>query len=78
MMTGEIGTVEVFTTDNRGPTPEEIAERAIYRLLHITTKEELHRVLVKYLVEAQDSKLQDVKTRLVQEGFADAAARLGD
>lgn len=77
-MLGEIGNVAVFTTDNRGPTPEEIADRAINRLLHITTREELHRVLVKYLVEAQRSRIREAKDKLVQEGFADAAARLGD
>ena len=77
MMTAEIGNVLVFTTDNRGSTPDELAERAINRILHITTREELKRVLTKYFVEAQESKLRDVKIQLVQEGFADAAARLG-
>ena len=48
----ELGQVFVQTTENRGYTPEEIAERATTRILRIQTKEELNRVLVKYLQEA--------------------------
>jgi len=80
MMTGdmELGQVFVQTTSNRGYTPEEIAERAATRILRIQTKEELNRVLVKYLHEAQESERMNVRRFLLENGFNDAAKRLGD
>lgn len=80
MMTGdmELGQVFVQTTSNRGYTPEEIAERATTRILRIQTKEELNRVLVKYLHEAQESERMNVRRFLLENGFNDAAKRLGD
>ena len=74
----EIGQVFVQTTNNRGYTPEEIAERATTRILRVQTKEELNRVLVKYLQEAQDSERMNARRILIENGFSDAAARLGD
>lgn len=72
----EVGQVFVQTTSNRGYTPEEIAERAINRLKRIETEEELKRVLTKYLQEAQDSERMNARRTLIENGFADAAARL--
>jgi hypothetical protein len=74
----EIGNVFVQTTNGRGYTPEEIAERAVNRVLRTQTQEELKRVLTKYLQEAQDSERMNARRILVENGFADAAARLGD
>ena len=74
----EVGNVFVQTTSNRGYTPEEIAERAVNRLKRIETEEELKRVLTKYLQEAQDSERMNARRILIENGFADAAARLGD
>ena len=73
-----VGQVFVQTTSNRGYTPEEIAERAITHILRVQTKEELNRVLVKYLQEAQNSERMNVRRILIENGFSDAAARLGD
>ena len=74
----EIGQVFVQTTENRGYTPEEIAERATTRILRVQTQEELNRVLIKYLQEAQDSERMNARRILIENGFSDAAARLGD
>lgn len=74
----EVGQVFVQTTNNRGYTAEEIAERAVNRLRRIETEEELKRVLTKYLQEAQDSERMNARRILNEHGFADAAARLGD
>ena len=75
---GEIGQVFVQTTDHRGHTVEEIAERAVNRALRTDTREGLKQVLVKYLQEAQKSERDDVRRFLIQNGFDDAAERLGD
>ena len=74
----EVGQVFVQTTNNRGYTPEEIAERAVNRVMRVQSKEELQRVLTKYLQEAQDSERMNARRILNEHGFADAAARLGD
>lgn len=74
----ELGAVAVFTTENRGYTPEEIAERAVARVLRVQTQDELQRVLLKYLHEAQQSERMNVRQFLIKNGFNDAASRLGD
>ena len=80
MMTGdmELGQVFVQTTSNRGYTPEEIAERAANRVLRVQDRDELQRVLTKYLHEAQESERMNVRRLLIENGFNDAAKRLGD
>ena len=74
----EIGQVFVQTTNNREHTVEEIAERAVNRALRVDTREGLKQVLIKYLQEAQDSALKNARRTLIEQGFNDAAARLGD
>ena len=74
----EIGQVFVQTTDNREHTVEEIAERAVNRALRVDSQEGLKQVLIKYLQEAQDSALKTARRTLIEQGFDDAAARLGD
>lgn len=74
----EIGNVFVQTTDNREHTVEEIAERAVNRALCVDTREGLKQVLIKYLQEAQDSALKNARRTLIEQGFNDAAERLGD
>lgn len=74
----EVGNVFVQTTSNRGYTAEEIAERVVNRLKRIDTEEELRRVLIKYLQEAQDSERMNARRTLIENGFADAASHLGD
>ena len=80
MMTGdmELGQVFVQTTSNRGYTPEEIAERAVNRVLRVQDRDELQRVLTKYLHEAQESERMNVRRFLIENDFKDAAERLGD
>ncbi len=74
----EIGQVFVQTTNNREHTVEEIAERAVNRALRVDTREGLKLVLIKYLQEAQDSALKTARRTLIEQGFNDAASRLGD
>ena len=74
----ELGQVFVQTTDNREHTVEEIAERAVNRALRVDTQEGLKQVLIKYLQEAQNSTLKDARRKLIENGFNDAAAYLGD
>ena len=75
---GDIGQVFVQTTDHREHTVEEIAERAANRILRVETQEGLKQVLIKYLQEAQNSALNDARRKLIENGFNDAAAYLGD
>lgn len=74
----EVGQVFVQTTNNREHTVEEIAERAVNRALRVDTQEGLKQVLIKYLQEAQDSALKNARRTLIEQGFNDAAERLGD
>ena len=74
----EIGQVFVQTTSHRGYTLEEIAERAVNRIARVTTQEGLKQVLIEYLQEAQDSALMNARRTLIENGFDDAAKRLGD
>jgi hypothetical protein len=74
----EIGVVKVFTTDARGFTPSEMADRAADRLLRINNRSELKRVLTQYFQEAQDSERMNLRRVLVENGFTDAAKHLGD
>ena len=73
-----VGDVFVQTTNNRGYTPEEIAERAVIRLKRIEAESELKRVLTKYLQEAQDSERMNLRRKLNENGLFDAANLLGD
>jgi hypothetical protein len=74
----EIGQVFVQTTDHREHTVEEIAERAANRVLRVDTQEGLKQVLIKYLQEAQGAALKTAQRNLIENGFNDAAAYLGD
>ena len=74
----EIGQVFVQTTNNREHTVEEIAERAVNRALRAETREGLKLILTKYLQEAQDAALKTARRKLIENGFSDATAYLGD
>ena len=74
----QLGSVKVFTTDNRGFTPDEMADRAVDRLLRINNRSELRRVLTQYFQEARDSERMDLRHKLNENGFSDAAKLLGD
>lgn len=74
----QLGSVKVFTTDNRGFTPDEMADRAVDRLLRINNRSELRRVLTQYFQEARDSERMDLRRKLDENNFSDAAKLLGD
>ena len=74
----EIGNVFVQTTDHRGHTVEEIAERAANRILSADSKEALHYWLVKYLSEAQVAERKMICKKLDQQGYAEIAHLIGD
>lgn len=83
---GETGTVRVFTTMNRGFTPEEIAQRAIDRIISVgdqshpllleqarAFKAQIHAVLIQYLREAQESERQTICGKLNEQGLGELA-----
>lgn len=65
LTTGEIGTVTVMSTQGRGFTPEEVAERALDKIIYVGSqthpairdqaeayKESIRKILVFYMHEA--------------------------
>ncbi len=74
----EIGNVFVQTTNGRGHTVEEIAERAANRILSADSKEALHYWLVEYLREAQEAERKMICKKLDQQGYAEIAHLIGD
>jgi hypothetical protein len=74
----EVGQVFVQTTNRREHTVEEIAERAVNRILSADSKEALHYWLVKYLREAQEAERKMVCKKLDQQGYAEIAQLIGD
>jgi hypothetical protein len=78
----EVGSVAVHTTNNRGATPEEIADRAVSRILYVgqsahpaireqaeAFKEELRNVIIFYMKEAIESDRATLAIRFQQAGF---------
>jgi hypothetical protein len=87
----DLGGVKVFTTDNRGFTPEEIAERAIDKIIYVgdkshpviteqarAFKEHIKHVLIHYLREAQESERITICAKLSQAGHPEIATLIGD
>ena len=74
----EIGQVFVQTTEHRGHTVEEIAERAVNRVLCVDSKEALHYWLVKYLREAQEAERKVIRKKLDKQGYSEIAHLIGD
>jgi len=74
----QIGQVFVQTTEHRGHTVEEIAERAANRILNADSKEALHYWLVKYLTEAQTAEREKICKKLDKQGYAEIAHLIGD
>ena len=83
----ELGAVKVFTTSHRGFTPEEIAERAVDRIVYVgdkshpliaeqarAFKEQVKQILVFYLREAQESERITIAAKLTQNGHEELAA----
>jgi len=74
----KVGQVFVQTTNHRGHTVEEIAERAANRLLSVDNKEALHHWLVKYLREAQKLERKEICKKLNQHGRSEIVNLIGD
>ena len=88
---GFIGNVKVFTTENRGFTPEEIAERALDKIIYVgdrshpvileqarAFKETLRTVLIHYLDEAQQSERVTISAKLRAAGHPQIADMIGE
>jgi hypothetical protein len=84
--TGKIGLVKVHATENRGFTPEELAERAIERIIQIgdtsapaireqarTFRAQIHALLIHYLREAQENERLTIRGKLRMQGKDDLA-----
>jgi dsDNA-binding SOS-regulon protein len=78
--------VEVQTTNNRGWTPEELADRALDKLLHVSKdadeqlraqalvfKEQIRQVLVFYMKQAIKSDRTTVCAELEKQGHKELA-----
>jgi len=79
---GELGAVQVFTTENRGHSPEEIAEMAVNKILHISQdapshvreqalafRERVKAVISEYMKKAIVSDRTTLWNVLKKEGF---------
>ena len=84
---GEIGSVIVHTTSGRGFTPEEIAERALDKILYVGSnappaireqaeafKDSIRQVLVYYMREAARSHGTTIANRLIAAGHPELVA----
>lgn len=80
-LTPSIGNVFVHTTSNRGATPEELAERALDKILHVSDsapellksqalayREALRSVLITYMHEAIRADRATLKRQLELNG----------
>jgi len=78
---GDIGSVKVMTTDHRGFTPEEIAERALDKIIYVGSqthpairdqaeafKDNIRQVLVHYMHEAIRSNNVTLVNKFTQAG----------
>ena len=87
----DLGSVNVYTTANRGYTAEEIAERAIDKIIYVgdqshpaitaqarAFKQHIYDVLVVYLREAQESERITLAAKLSQAGHPEIAKLLGE
>lgn len=86
LMSGSVGGVKVIATENRGHTPEEIAELALNHILHIgenahpliaqqaqAFKENLRHSLTRYIALAQRSERTTICAELSMRGHEDMA-----
>ena len=84
--TGESGPVKVFTTTDRGPSPEEIAEMAVIKICFISQdapphvreqalafREKVKAVITEYMKRAIASDRTTLWNVLKKEGFHEEA-----
>lgn len=78
---GELGSVVVMTTEGRGFTPEEVAERALDKIIYVGShthpaireqaeafKDSIRQVLVQYMHEAVRSHNVTLANKFKQAG----------
>jgi hypothetical protein len=83
-LAANIGSVIVHTTEYRGATPEELAERAVDRIIYVgkdshpaiiqqavAYKENIRHVLELYFREAQAAERATICGKLMQQGRDD-------
>lgn len=82
---GNIGHVLVQTTQNRGATAEELADRAVGKIMGIVrladpavAEDNVRRTLLFYLKEAQMAERTTLSGKLVQQGHGDLARIIGE
>lgn len=76
------GSVMVHTTSNRGFTPEEIAERALEKIVHVSSdahpavkaqaeafKDSIRNVLVLYMKDVAQSERTTIANKLRDAGY---------
>jgi hypothetical protein len=80
----DIGSVTVHTTDYRGATPEELADRAVDRIIYVggnshpvivqqavAYKDSIRQLLVHYFREAQEAERNTICGKLMLQGHTD-------
>jgi len=78
--------IKVFTTNNRGHTPEELAERAMEKLISVSEtadpmvkaqamvfKDHIRELIIFYMKEAIRSDRTTICAELAKQGHADLA-----
>jgi len=86
---GAVGSVMVQTTDNRGFTPEEIADRALDKIMYVGSqthpairdqaeafRENIRKVIVFYMHEAIRSRNVTLVSKFKQAGYPELTAIL--
>lgn len=86
-----LGGVTVHSTDNRGFTPEELAERAVEKIIYVGSqshpvireqaeafKKHIHSVVVAYMKQAVVSHNTTIANRLRQAGHPELVGLLED
>lgn len=88
--TMQLGSVKVITTDNRGQTPEEVAQRCLNRLIYVADdapdairqqanayRDFMYQTLVHFMKEAIRSDRTTLAAELTKQGHSDVAAIIG-
>lgn len=89
MITSEIGSVSVYTSNDRGFSPEEIAERCVDRILHVSEsatpevkaqahayRSQLVAVITSYMKQAISSDRTTIVNALTKAGHKDLAEHI--
>jgi hypothetical protein len=89
MVTGDVGSVMVMATENRGFTPEEVAERALDKIIYVggnahpairdqaeAFKDSIRQVLIYYMHEAIRSHNVTLVNKFKQTGYPELVSIL--